>query len=299
SPLIFYKCHNNMDIRDDLRETTDEEEFSEEDDEYALEEGMYEPLFPYRVDDGGESDNSLHNITRKRPGSKRRPKYAVKRDFKIEEPSPLEMTHLVIEYLVTEGYPDSAKALAAEANVQLDEHDWAEIDKRVSIKKDISAGKVAEAIEKLNVLCPGMIDKDASVRFDLYLQRFLELIREDDIINALEWSGEKLSSEDLDDEKMTRLEQACALAAFSDPTECKYYELLEQGQRDSVAETINIAVLKEQGKLTCSRVETMFKMKMFMTMTLPMPLGNTQQEADRFAENIHAEVMNGGPMDRD
>lgn len=286
-----------MDIRDDLRESTDDDEISEEEGEFVLGDGMYEPLYQFRVDDAGESDNSLHNITRKRPGSKRKPKYAVKRDFKIEEPSPLEMTNLVIEYLVIEGYPDAARALAAEANVQLDEQDWDGIEKRVSIKKDLLAGRIAEAIDKLNVLCPGMIENDDSVRFDLYQQRFLELIREDDIINALAWSSEKLSNEELDEEKMGRLEQACTLAAFSDPSECKFYELLEQGQRDAVAETINSAILKVQGKPACSRVETMFKMKMFMSLNLPKPL--SQPDVDGVAEKIHAEVVNGGPQDRD
>ncbi|KAF8387001.1 tag-304 [Pristionchus pacificus] len=285
-----------MDIRDDLRESSPEVQYSEdEDDEYARGHGMYEPLYPYRVDDGGESDNSVHNITRKRPGSKRKPKYAVKRDFKIDEPNPVEMTKLVIEYLVIEGYPDAAKALAAEANVKLDEQDWESIEKRVAIKKDLVAGNIAEAIDKLNVLCPEMIEHDDNVRFDLYLQRFLELIKEDDIVNALEWSSEKMSAEDLDDDKMARLEQACTLAAFGDPTECRFYELLEQGQRDAVAESVNSAILRVQGKPSCSRVETMFKMKMFMTMSLPHPSGNTQQEADIVAEAIHADIVNGAP----
>ncbi|GMR56866.1 hypothetical protein PMAYCL1PPCAC_27061, partial [Pristionchus mayeri] len=277
----------------DLRETTDEEDYSEgEDDEYPLGEGMHEPLYPYRVDSEGESDNSLHNITRKRPGSKRKPKYAVKRDYKIEEPDPVEMTNLVIEYLVIEGYPDAARTLAAEANVRLDEQDWEGIEKRVAIKKDILAGRIAEAIEKLDVLCPGMIARDDSVRFDLYQQRFLELVREDDIEQALNWSSEKLSSEDLDDEKMARLEQACTLAAFSDPTECKYSDLLEQGQRDGVAETVNSAILKAQGKPSCSRVETMFKMKMFMSMNMPVaPADSTQEDADRIADAIHGEIV--------
>ncbi|GMT08706.1 hypothetical protein PFISCL1PPCAC_3, partial [Pristionchus fissidentatus] len=283
----------------DLRENfSEDEDFQDEDDEYALGEGMHEPLYPYRVQEDGDSDNSVHRISiTRRPGPKRKQKFAVSRDFKIEEPNPIEMTNLVLEYLVIEGYPDAARALAAEANVKLEEKDWIQIEKRVAIKNDILSGNIAEAIEKLDVLCPGMIENDASVRFDLHQQRFLELIKQDDVFTALEWSSEKLSNEELDDSQMVRLEHTCTLAAFNDPTECKYAELLEQGQRETVAETVNSAILKAQGKPTTPRVESMYKMKMYMQLNFPSPSDRGRAAEERVAEEINADIVNSTGSD--
>ena len=66
------------------------------------------------------------------------------------------MNLLVMNYLVTKGYPCTVKNFAAEANIKL-EADAELIEERVEIRNAIHSGDIQSAIEKINELDPQVI----------------------------------------------------------------------------------------------------------------------------------------------
>ena len=60
---------------------------------------------------------------------------------------------LVMDYLITEGYPESAQALAEEANINPNA-ELELIQERVEIRNLIYAGDIQTAIERINELNP-------------------------------------------------------------------------------------------------------------------------------------------------
>ena len=60
---------------------------------------------------------------------------------------------LVMNYLVTEGYPETAQILAAEANMAMDS-EVSPIQERLEIRNLIYAGDIQNAIERINEVNP-------------------------------------------------------------------------------------------------------------------------------------------------
>lgn len=64
-----------------------------------------------------------------------------------------DINHLVMDYLITNGYPAAANKFAAEANIQ-PMADAESIQARVDIRTAIHSGNIQNAIEKVNELNP-------------------------------------------------------------------------------------------------------------------------------------------------
>jgi glucose-induced degradation protein 8 len=62
-----------------------------------------------------------------------------------------DINYLVMDYLVTNGYPSAAKRFAVEANIQ-PKADVESIQERVEIRNAIHSGDIQTAIEKINEL---------------------------------------------------------------------------------------------------------------------------------------------------
>lgn len=70
-------------------------------------------------------------------------------DFHVDS----DINSLVMDYLVTNGYPAAAKRFAVEANIQ-PKADIGSIQERVEIRNAIHSGDIQTAIEKINELNP-------------------------------------------------------------------------------------------------------------------------------------------------
>lgn len=64
-----------------------------------------------------------------------------------------DINTVIMDYLIKEGYPDSARKFAMEANLKKPTNDD-EIRIRVEIKNAIHSGQIQTAIEKINELNP-------------------------------------------------------------------------------------------------------------------------------------------------
>ena len=64
-----------------------------------------------------------------------------------------DINSLIMDYLITEGYPSAAQKFAIEANIQPNT-DLESINERVEIRNSIHRGDLQTAIEKINELNP-------------------------------------------------------------------------------------------------------------------------------------------------
>ena len=79
---------------------------------------------------------------------------------------------LVMNYLVTEGFKESAEKFRDETGI-LNNVELSGMDSRIKIQEAIQAGKVAEAISMVHQLHPELLDDDRYLFFHLQVSYYL------------------------------------------------------------------------------------------------------------------------------
>ncbi|OAV90589.1 hypothetical protein PTTG_06172 [Puccinia triticina 1-1 BBBD Race 1] len=171
-----------------------------------------------------------------------------------------DLNRLVMDYLVIEGFKDSAENFARESGlaptVDLDS-----IEYRMGIKNAIQRGDVDEAITKVNDLNPEILDQNPDLFFHLQQQRMIEYIRHGQIAEALAFAQQELAPRGEENPVfLSELERTMALLAFdtslpaNGPTSATnpnappphIQELLLPSQRQRTAGQLNSAILTSQ-----------------------------------------------------
>lgn len=86
-----------------------------------------------------------------------------------------DINYLVMDYLVTNGYPSAAKRFALEANIQ-PKADVESIQERVEIRNAIHSGDIQTAIEKINEL-NSQVRGFTNYRMTLRIRTFFAMIK--------------------------------------------------------------------------------------------------------------------------
>ncbi|KAJ5674231.1 hypothetical protein N7462_009670 [Penicillium macrosclerotiorum] len=191
---------------------------------------------------------------------------------KIDEvkPSKTDINYLVMDYLITNGYPAAANKFAVEANIQL-RTDSESIQERVDIRTAIHSGDIQAAVEKINELNPQILDEDPSLHFSLLRLQLVELIRtctdtpDGDISPALEFATSQLAPRAPTNPKFLEdLERTLALLIFpSDNLAPSLASLLDPSLRKDIAQRVNEAILQSQGARKEARLRNLVKLRAF------------------------------------
>ncbi|KUL89963.1 hypothetical protein ZTR_02950 [Talaromyces verruculosus] len=189
---------------------------------------------------------------------------------KVDEvkPSKTDINYLVMDYLVTNGYPAAAKRFAVEANIQ-PKADIESIQERVEIRSAIHSGDIQTAIEKINELSPQILDEDPSLHFSLLRLQLVELIRrctstpDADITPALEFATSQLAPRaPTNPQFLEDLERTLALLIFpSENLAPSLATLLQPNLRKDIATRVNEAILKNQGARKEARLRNLVKLR--------------------------------------
>ncbi|KAL4800000.1 CTLH/CRA C-terminal to lish motif domain-containing protein [Aspergillus venezuelensis] len=177
---------------------------------------------------------------------------------KVDEvkPSKTDMNRLVMDYLVTNGYPAAAQKFALEANIQ--QLDVESIQERVEIRTAIYSGNIKDAIEKINELNPQILDENPSLHFALLRLQLVELIRsctsnpDGDITPALEFATSQLAPRaPTNPQFLEDLEKTLALLIFpKENLTPSLAPLLHSDLRRDIYAKVNAAILQDQGART-------------------------------------------------
>lgn len=154
------------------------------------------------------------------------------------------MNSLIMNYLVTEGFKESAEKFRLESGIQ-PSIDLNQLDDRIRIRDEIQNGCIESAISLVNSLHPELLDNDRYLYFHLQQQHLIELIRQKNIEGALDYAQTHLAERGEENpEILSELERTLALLAFEDPEKSPFGELLHLSQRQKVASELNAAILE-------------------------------------------------------
>ncbi|KAI8873247.1 hypothetical protein GQ42DRAFT_170766 [Ramicandelaber brevisporus] len=178
-----------------------------------------------------------------------------------------DLNKLVMNYLVVEGYTDAAKAFSSESGIALTS-DTDPIERRMSIRSSIQTGNIPEAIEKINDLNPEILDVEPTICFRLHLQYLIELIRNGQTLEAIQYAQEELAPRgESNPELLPELEDVMALLAFDTddlsgtgglPQALRI--LLDFAQRQQTANELNSAILKTLNQPSESKLPALVKL---------------------------------------
>lgn len=189
---------------------------------------------------------------------------------KIDEvkPSKTDINYLVMDYLITNGYPAAAKKFAVEANIQ-PKADVDSIQERVDIRTAIHSGDIQSAIEKINELNSQILDENPSLHFALLRLQLVELIRkcsstpDGDISPALEFATSQLAPRaPTNPQFLEDLERTLSLLIFpSENLAPSLAPLLHPDLRKEIATRVNEAILQSQGVRKEARLRNLVKLR--------------------------------------
>ncbi|CAI5717558.1 unnamed protein product [Hyaloperonospora brassicae] len=108
-------------------------------------------------------------------------------------------------------------------------------------------GRVQSARGKLVNMEPHLLQKESAMDFLLAKQELIELIKRQEIEEALQFAIENLAPfGQMSPHFLREIEQTMSLVAFQNPSESPLGHLLEQSQRCRVASEVNSAILRSQ-----------------------------------------------------
>ncbi|KAH3890242.1 hypothetical protein DPMN_014315 [Dreissena polymorpha] len=155
-----------------------------------------------------------------------------------------EMNKLIMNYLVTEGFKESAEKFRLESGIQ-PSIDLNELDDRIKIREEIQNGNIESAITMVNNLHPELLDNDRYLYFHLQQQHLIELIRDGRVEAALDYAQTHLAERGEENPSiLSELERTLALLAFEEPEKSPFGDLLLLCQRQKVASELNAAILE-------------------------------------------------------
>lgn len=191
---------------------------------------------------------------------------------KIDEikPSKTDINFVVMDYLVSEGYPRAAEKFAKEANLQLPFEEET-IQARVEVRRAIHAGDIESAITMINDLDPQILDTDASLHFALLRLQLIELIRSctssanSDVTPALSFASSQLAPRAATNPEFLKdLELTMMLLIFLPATgklQDELSRLLDPSLRSEVASLVNEALLATTGAPGEARMRSLIRLR--------------------------------------
>lgn len=185
------------------------------------------------------------------------PHHAFQHGLEEVKLSKTDLNAVIMDYLISEGYPSAAQKFAHEANIE-PMLDVDSIQERVEIREAIDSGDIQTAIEKINELNPQVLDQDSALHFSLLRLQLIELIRkatasqDGDITPALTFATTHLAPRaPTNPEFLEDLERTMALLIFPpDNLAPPLAALLDPALRQEVAQRVNQALLLSQGERT-------------------------------------------------
>ncbi|KNC82732.1 hypothetical protein SARC_04974 [Sphaeroforma arctica JP610] len=157
-----------------------------------------------------------------------------------------DLRHIVMNYLVIEGYKDAAESFRDESGVD-PELDLSSIADRMKIRNAVQSGDITTAKGLVNDLNPEILDTNTLLYFHLQQQHLIELIRENRIDDAIDFAREELAAKSEESPNLLEeLERTMSLIAFENAESSPMGYLLSPTQRQMMASELNAAILASQ-----------------------------------------------------
>ena len=139
------------------------------------------------------------------------------------------------------------------------------MDARKNIRNLVLQGEIDAAIAEVKKLEPKLFEENEELYFDLQLQKLIEMIKTDDLIEALQFSAKTIipyiaAHEPTSQENYRKLEKIMSLMAFRTPSHSPMSHLIESSQKVKTASKLNSVLLEARDLETESKLPTLLKL---------------------------------------
>lgn len=164
----------------------------------------------------------------------------------------MQVHHIVRMYLLHYGYADTLDALDEAAGLSTEKNRHKEpggavLSLRREVRRYILHGSIDSVLQILQANFSGLLDPDnphQEVRFCLYCQKYLELVRSGSVSEAVEYAQQALMPfRSLSQECQKELINVMAVVAYPHPHQSPLKHYLTPARREMVADVVNAAIL--------------------------------------------------------
>lgn len=189
-------------------------------------------------------------------------------------PSKSDINWVIMDYLVSEGYPAAAEKFAQETNLCAPS-DLEGIRERVRIRTAIYSGDVAEAISIINEIDAEILEYNPLLHFHLLQLQLIEIIRgilalpkaptANDFLPAIQFATEQLAPRaPTNPQYRQALERTMALMVYpANKIPLEFKELLDLKLREQVATEVNQAILESKGERREAKIRELVKTRVW------------------------------------
>lgn len=154
-----------------------------------------------------------------------------------------DVRNIVLSYLVHNCFKETAETFISCTGMNQAADFLVNMQKRKSIHHFASEGNSLKAIELTEQLAPNLLEENKDLHFDLLSLHFVNLIRSSKCTEALEFARVKLVPFGKTAQYIKKLEDFMALLAYEEPEKSPMFHLLSSDYRQSVADSLNQAIL--------------------------------------------------------
>ena len=115
------------------------------------------------------------------------------KELKSQKVSKLSMNKLIMNYLALEGYSKAVDKFQQEAGIIKNDDDLFWIEERKQIRQLIQDDMLDEATDKINDLCPQILELRSDLHFQLLKHKLINLIKEDQIEKAISFAQHRIA----------------------------------------------------------------------------------------------------------
>lgn len=184
-----------------------------------------------------------------------------------------DIQNIVLSYLVHNCYKETAESFTTCTGLKQHNEYLVDMEKRKRIYDFAVEGNALKAIELIEEVAHGLLEKNEDLHFDLLCLHFVELVCSRKCTEALEYAQVKLAPFGKVHKYVEKLEDAMALLAYEEPEKSPMFYLLSVQYRQRVAESLNQAILVHANLPSHTALERLIKQATVVRQSLSQELG--------------------------
>lgn len=184
-----------------------------------------------------------------------------------------DVRNIVLSYLMHNCFKETAETFISCTGMKQPADYPVDIDKRKPIYNFALEGNALKAIELTNQLAPELLQENKDLHFDLLSLHFVELVRKRKCTEALVFAQNELTAFGKQDRYVEKLEDCMALLAYEEPEKSPMFYLLSMDYRQSVADSLNRAILAHANLPSYTSMERLIQQTTVVRQWLHQELG--------------------------
>jgi len=173
--------------------------------------------------------------------------------------SKRDINKMILNHFILEGNKDAVECFEKEVNESIP-YDRELLSIRDSIRKSIILWDIDSAIDKINDLNNEILENNQNLLFQLKRQKFIKLLLDGKIEEAIVFSQEELFHIAMKDNTLYKeFEDLMVLFVYNNIRTSKYKDYLSEKYINTLISLVNKEIIKSQMQIITPSIQLMFK----------------------------------------